>query len=425
MGTHIIAEFFCADYDALNNADEIEKAMIKGVEVAGAHSLSSHKHFFEPHGVSAVVIVMESNLCIHTWPEFGYAAADFFTCGSTVKPWKAFDILKESLQAKRYNCMELQRGIIELINNPLKVGQQVQRPQLGVQQRHQCCEQEKHLDMTVVMETDEVLVSKQTQFQKLEIVRNKFWGNTMYLDDVLNVTERDEFVYHEMIVHVPMMMHPNPKRVLIVGGGDGGAAREVLRHPNLEKVVMIDIDGDVVEECRKHMPGISAGAFEDKRLELIIGDGIDYVMKAENNSFDVIVVDSTDPTPEGCGEVLFTTEFYSNVKRILADNGVMTNMNGLPMRYQHNFMRGLRVLQDAFTPEKTWVYLVGTDCYNGNMSMGCCWKGGSPPDENLDEARIKEFTKLQKLKHYNFKLHKAAFALPNFVKDLLKFQTRT
>ena len=97
MGTHIIAEFFEADYDALNNDEEIVKAMIKGTEAAGAHALSSHKHFFEPHGVSAVVIIMESNLCIHTWPEFGYAAADFFTCGDTVKPWKAFDILKEFL----------------------------------------------------------------------------------------------------------------------------------------------------------------------------------------------------------------------------------------------------------------------------------------------------------------------------------------
>ena len=99
----------------------------------------------------------------------------------------------------------------------------------------------------------------------------------MWLDNVLNVSERDEFIYHEMIVHVPMMIHPNPKRVLIIGGGDGGAAREVLKHPNLEKAVMIDIDEVVVNECKKHMPSLNNGAFDDPKMELIIGDGIDYV----------------------------------------------------------------------------------------------------------------------------------------------------
>jgi spermidine synthase len=127
-----------------------------------------------------------------------------------------------------------------------------------------------------------------------------------------------------MIVHVPMMIHPNPKRALIVGGGDGGSAREILKHPGLEKCVMIDIDGDVVEACRKHLPSLNNGAFENPKLELIIGDGIDYVKRAEDNSFDVIIVDSTDPTPEGVGEVLFTKEFYENCYRILGKNGVMT-----------------------------------------------------------------------------------------------------
>lgn len=253
-------------------------------------------------------------------------------------------------------------------------------------------------------------------------MENKFWGKVMYLENVLNVAERDEFVYHEMIVHVPMFIHPDPRRVLIIGGGDGGSAREVLKHPNLEKVVMIDIDGDVVEECRKHMPSVNNGAFEDERLELIIGDGIDYVLKADSSSFDVVIVDSTDPTPDGCGEVLFTEKFYTNVKRILADNGVMTNMNGLPMRYEQYFLRGAKVLQRSFSPEHAWFYLVNTDCYNGTMSMGCCFKEGVHPVNGLDVERIKDFVKLHKLKYYSHKLHKAAFCLPNYVKDHLLFQ---
>lgn len=153
-------------------------------------------------------------------------------------------------------------------------------------------------------------MNEQSDFQKVTIAKNKWWGNVLYLDDVLNVSERDEFVYHEMIVHVPMMIHPNPKRVLIIGGGDGGSARELLKHKDLDKAVMIDIDGVVVNECKKHMPALHGGAFDDPRLELIIGDGIDYIQKSADNSFDVIIVDSTDPIPDSCGEVLFTTEFY-------------------------------------------------------------------------------------------------------------------
>jgi len=165
------------------------------------------------------------------------------------------------------------------------------------------------------------------------IAENKWWGKMLWLDNVVNCSERDEFVYHEMIVHVPMLVHPNPKRVLIVGGGDGGAAREVLKHPNLEKFVMIDIDEMVVNECKKHMPGLSNGAFDDKRLELIIGDGIDYVKNAADNSFDVVIVDSTDPIPDSCGEGLFTADFYKNVYRILDIDGIATTQASMPMRY--------------------------------------------------------------------------------------------
>lgn len=137
-----------------------------------------------------------------------------------------------------------------------------------------------------------------------------------------------------MIVHVPMLTHADPRRVLIIGGGDGGSAREVLKHPNLEKAVMVDIDGDVVNGCREHMPSLSNGAFEDPRLELIIGDGIKYLADAADASFDVIIVDSTDPMDDSPGAVLFTPEFYANCKRVLSENGCMSTQSLRPMRDQ-------------------------------------------------------------------------------------------
>jgi spermidine synthase len=146
----------------------------------------------------------------------------------------------------------------------------------------------------------------------------------MWVDDVPNVCERDEFIYHELLVHVPMMIHPKPTRALIIGGGDGGSARELLKHPNMTKCVMIDIDEIIIKLCKEHLPKVNAGAFEDPRLELIIGDGIKYVKEQPADSFDVIMVDSTDPVPGGVGEILFTKEFYENCHRILAPNGVIS-----------------------------------------------------------------------------------------------------
>lgn len=344
LGRHIIAEFFQADFDALNKAEELCEAMNKAASVAGATILSSHKHFFEPHGVSCVVIIQESNLCIHTWPEFGYAAADFFTCGDTVNPWKSFESLKTYLKAKRFNCMELQRGSTHLINDPTLLNSGVQtaiRLSGGANQENEYSNEainvkipKDHVAITAIELNDDLnqhvttiakpIVSVKSPFQKVVIADNKWWGKTMWVDDVLNVTERDEFVYHEMMVHVPMMIHPKPTRVLIIGGGDGGSARELLKHPHLEKAVMIDIDEVIVNECKKHMPKINDGAFDDPRLELIIGDGIEYVKKSADNSFDVICVDSTDPLPDSVGEVLFTKDFYENCHRVLAPNGIIT-----------------------------------------------------------------------------------------------------
>ena len=196
-------------------------------------------------------------------------------------------------------------------------------------------EPEPITDTDILIGSEEPLFNKTSEFQKITIAKNKWWDKVLWLDDVVNCTMKDEFIYHEMIVHVPMMTHKEPKNVLIVGGGDGGAAREVLKHPSLEKVVMIDIDGEVVEACRKHMPEMSKGAFDHEKMELIIGDGIDYVKKAEDGTFDVIILDSTDPNSDSISEGLFTKEFYENCVRILTKDGVFTAMTDMPMRYDH------------------------------------------------------------------------------------------
>ena len=240
----------------------------------------------------------------------------------------------------------------------------------------------------------------------------------------MNVATRDEFIYHEMICNMPMMIHPNPQRVLIIGGGDGGSARECMRHQPLEKLVMIDIDGVVVNECEKHMPSLSAGAFKDERMELIIGDGIDYVKKAADKSFDVIIVDSTDPIPDSCGEVLFSDDFYENCNRIMSDNGVIITQSVMPMRYDSTiYNNAISTLQRAFTKDRTYVCLVPTESYNGCTSFGLCFKGDSHPSK-IDKARIDEFETKNNLKYYNYKIHHASISLPNYLKDTLGIRNK-
>ena len=263
------------------------------------------------------------------------------------------------------------------------------------------------------------MLSEITPYQKVVIAKNKWWGNTLWLDDVLNVCEKDEFIYHEMIVHVPMFTHPDPRRVLIIGGGDGGSAREALKHPNLEKCVMIDIDEVVVNGCKKYLPSLNNGAFDDPNLELIIGDGIEYVRNTPDNSFDVIIVDSTDPIPDSCGEVLFTEEFYDHVKRILTSNGVVSTQSIMPMRYDDNIYRNaMSSLQASFTKKRTYVCLIHTDSYNGCTSLGLCFKGESHP-KKIDRERIRAFSKLHKLKCYNYGIHMGSLCLPNFLRETL------
>jgi spermidine synthase len=272
---------------------------------------------------------------------------------------------------------------------------------------------------TIYNTTGPPIVNQMSDFQKVTVADLPGFGRSLWIDDVPNVTEKDEFIYHEMIVHVPMMMHPDPRRVLIVGGGDGASARELLKHPNLERAVMVDIDGLVVESCRKHMPQFNNGAFDDPRLELIIGDGIEMVRKSAYESWDVIIVDSTDPVPDGAGEVLFGAEFYEECHRSLAKNGVLSTLGNLPMMCEkEDFANCFSRCQDSFSKERAWLYLVPTDFYGGQTSFGCCFKGDVHPLK-IDKTRVDAFTKQHKLKYYRHKVHKAAFSLPPYLLDTI------
>ena len=262
---------------------------------------------------------------------------------------------------------------------------------------------------------DRVLFRDKTEHQDLIIFENERFGRVLTLDGVVQTTEGDEFVYHEMMAHVPIMAHGQARRVLIVGGGDGGMAREVLKHRAVERLTMVEIDRGVVDMSREHLPSLSAGAFDNPRLNLVITDGAKYVAETADR-FDVIIVDSTDPI--GPGEVLFTAEFYADCKRCLTEGGIVVTQNGVPALQGWEVTNSYRRLGQSFADVGFYVAAVPT--YQGGfMALG--WASDDPAKRRHDAATIEaRFAPLGiATRYYTPAIHQACFALPRFVLDLM------
>lgn len=258
---------------------------------------------------------------------------------------------------------------------------------------------------------EEVLFDTETDHQHLVIFRNNKMGKVMALDGVIQTTENDEFIYHEMMAHVPILAHGNVKRVLIIGGGDGGMLREVCRHSQIEHITMVEIDRGVVDLCRQYFPNHSAGAFDDPRLNLVIGDGMEYVAKTTER-YDVIISDSTDPI--GPAEVLFTENFYQACHRCLTDHGVLVTQNGTPFLQLDEVKSTASKLQGLF--DDWHFYRAAVPTYIGG-DMTFAWGSKDVTLRHLPyEVLTARFAQAGLTTgYYNPAIHKAAFALPQYV----------
>ena len=244
-----------------------------------------------------------------------------------------------------------------------------------------------------------------SKYQDIHVFETYDYGNLLVIDGTVQTTERDEFIYHEMIVHVPMLTYPNPRRVLIIGGGDGGAARETLKHEP-DEVHVVEIDEKVVELSKKYLPEISK-AYNDSRVELHIGDGIKFVK--ENSGFDVIIVDSTDPV--GPAEGLFKLEFYKNLKNALSANGVIAQQCGSPFYHPEEACRAFKELSKTFKYVK--LYLAYIPTYPSGM-----WAFAIASDENITMRRAQNF----KTRYFNSEIYHSAMVLPQFIEEYCKNQ---
>ena len=268
-------------------------------------------------------------------------------------------------------------------------------------------------DVRFSIRVTQQLVAAQSDYQHIAIYDSPEFGRFLTLDGVMMLTERDEFIYHEMMVHVPMAVNPGIRRVLVIGAGDGGVARELGKYPGIERVDIVEIDEEVVKACRRFLPGTACG-FDDARMHLHFEDGLKFVRHTDS-AYDLILVDSTDPS--GPGEVLFTKEFYGNCHKALTAQGMMVNQHESPF-YQED----AKAMQDAHRRiagvfPVSEVYQAHIPTYpSGHWLFGFASKGLHP----VSDQQPAQWNRLGlATRYYNTALHRGAFCLPTYVKEAL------
>lgn len=266
------------------------------------------------------------------------------------------------------------------------------------------------IGFTVRYQADELLFEGQSEFQNVKVANTKGFGKMLLNDDLVMVTEKDEFIYHDMISHVPLFVHPSPKKVLVIGGGDGGTAREVIRHASVEMCTMVEIDKMVVDACKEFIPQTS-NKLDDPRVNLLIEDGVKFV-KETDEKFDVILIDSTDPI--GPAQPLFGEEFYQDVYNCLSEDGILVSQGESPF-YETTMQKKLLSLVKPFAiaqfynfhnmtyPGGLWSFLFASKKYH--------------PVKDFDASKV-EASGLE-FEYYNAETHTSAFALPQFMKKSL------
>jgi spermidine synthase len=270
------------------------------------------------------------------------------------------------------------------------------------------------LGFRMTYEVERVLYEMQTEHQHLVLFEHKFFGKMLMLDGATQVTTRDEFIYHEMMSHVPILAHGDAKEVLIVGGGDCGIAEEVLKHKSVKRLTQVEIDASVVEFSKEHFPEFTRPVLGDKRFDLVIDDGMNYVATTDRR-FDVVIVDSTDPQVPG--KVLFSRKFYAACRRCMRKGGVMVTQNGVPILQAGELKSGIGKFRKLFADGTCYVAAIPT-YVGGHMAMG--WATDNTKLRQISAATIgARYKKAGRFptQYWTPEVHVAAFALPRFIAE--------
>lgn len=313
VGSHVLADVSGSDSPLLNDAAGLEALLREASLAVGATILASHHHAFEPQGATAVVVLAESHVSIHTWPEWGGATLDAYTCGAA-DPEHLIDRVIAGLAPKHVRRATVPRVVPGGPDEPAFRFAEFITP----------ADRYEH-------DLSEIYVEGSSEHQDYLIGRSEAWGRMLVLDGVVQSTEADEFIYHEGIVHpacyAAAAIAP-VRHVLVLGGGEGACLREALRWPDIERITMVDIDAEVVSACREHLPGHHRGAFDDPRVTLLHGDAVAFLRSLPDASLDVVVSDMTDPVEDGPSTFCFTVEYFTEIARVLRPHGVVAVQAG-------------------------------------------------------------------------------------------------
>jgi len=364
------------------------------VSASGLTTMDATFHQFEGSGFTGTVVLAESHLAIHTWPERQGLTLDVYVCNysgdNSAKARKLFALLVEYFQPTESALHEVDRGE-HLLMEPLN-------------------------DSTgFYIKATRQLGEWQTRFQKMTIYDTPHYGKLFRLDGFNMTSEKEEFVYHENLIHPALTAHAAPKKVLIIGGGDGGSSEEALKHPSVESLTMVEIDGDVIEVAKQHFRAVHNGVFDNPKLRVLVDDGMKFVRET-TEKFDLIALDLNDPM--GPAEALYSTEFFQQLRLALAPGGALTLHIGSPVARPERVAELAQRLNGVFRIVRPYIMYI--PLYGSLWAMAVCSDKLDPKAFTADEIdRRIEQRKLQELRYYNGETHEGVFALPNFVRDLV------
>jgi spermidine synthase len=395
-GLHLIGDLSgCrCDPQLLLDGERFREKCVSLVEASGLLTVGVSFHQFEGSGFTGCVVLAESHLAIHTWPERQGLTLDVYVCNysadNSEKAKKLFDSIVEFFQPSEVARHVLERGEHQLAE-PLN-------------------------DSTgFYIKASRQLGEWQTRFQKMQIYDTPHYGKIFRLDGYNMTSEKEEFVYHENLIHPAMTAHNAPRKVLVIGGGDGGSCEEALKHPSVEQVTMVEIDGDVIDVAKEHFHAVHNGVFENPRLRVLVEDGMKFVRETDER-FDVIALDLNDPV--GPAAALYSLDFFRQLRQALAPGGALTLHLGSPVAQPERVAELVQRLNSAFRVVR--VYTMYIPLYGSLWSMAVCSDKLDPKAFTADEIdRRIEARKLQALQYYNGETHEGVFALPNFIRDLV------
>ena len=404
----MLVELFDCPAERLNDVAAVQLAMEQAAIASGATIINSTFHHFAPVGVSGVVVIQESHLALHTWPEYGFAALDVFTCGDSVDPWVAYHHLKSTLEAREGATHELRRGTPDqLSRQEIDHLTRHTKPQIS-ELRREAWFTERRQDLAVSLRHEGPKLFAAKGRQRVEVIRTTGFGAALVLDGEVVMTEQDGPVYHEMLVHVPLQaLSHSPQRVLVLGGGDGGAAKELLRYPEIEQITVVEYDPQVREAARVAFPS-QAKALESDRVCWVEAEGLQW-LKTAQDTFDVILVDT--PAHEGA----YPAGFFEALASVLAPEGVLSIQSGSPSLRQAEFARTVQEARANFPTYEVEPYLAHLPSYPTGI-----WSYLLLSPEGIAHPLDRQFEGDQLAYYYNKEVHRAAFALPNFVRQLIR-----